>query len=86
MDAPENWPVFKKCKGRLMPNRAQRAETVRAHAETLRPVIAEIIGTGVTTLTGISAELNARGIRAAEGGYWVPAQVSTLLLRLGLIR
>ena len=69
-----------------MPNRAQRAATVRAYAEALRPVVVEIIQAGVTTLTGISAELNARGIRAVEGGHWVPAQVSTLLLRLGFIR
>lgn len=69
-----------------MPTHAQRVEAIRAHAEALRPVIAEIIAAGVTTLTGISNELNARNIRAVEGGQWVPAQVSKLLLRLGIIR
>ena len=69
-----------------MPNRAQRAEAVRAHAEALRPVIAEIMASGVVTLTSISLELNVRSLPAAEGGKWCPAQVSTLLLRLGIIR
>jgi hypothetical protein len=68
-----------------MPTRAQRAEASRAHAEALRPVIAEIIASGVTTLTGVSDDLNARDIRAVEGGRWVPAQVSRLLQRLGFI-
>lgn len=69
-----------------MPTRAQRIETIRTHAEALRPVIANLMASGVTTLTGISAELNARDIRAVEGGQWVPAQVSRLLQRLGFIQ
>lgn len=69
-----------------MPNRAQRTAAVRAHAEALRPVVAEIIASGATTVTKIAAELNSRGIPAAEGGQWVAAQVTTLLLRLGLMR
>ena len=69
-----------------MPTRAERVEAIRAHAEELRPVITEIIASGVTTLTGIGAELNARHIRAVKGGKWVPAQVSRLLQRLGFMR
>lgn len=65
-----------------MPTRAQRVEVIRAHAEALRPVIAEIIASGVTTLTGISNELNLRGIKATKGGIWFPLQISILLRRL----
>lgn len=68
-----------------MTTRAERAESTRAHAESLRPVIVEIIASGVTTLTGVSNDLNAQNIRAVEGGRWVPAQVSRLLQRLGFI-
>lgn len=70
----------------LMPNRAQRAEATRAHAEALRPVVAEIIDSGITSLTGVAEELNARNVKAVEGGRWIPAQVSRLLLRLGFMR
>jgi hypothetical protein len=69
-----------------MPTRAERVEVIHAHAEALRPTVAEIIASGATTLTGISNELNARNIRAVEGGQWVPAQVSRLLQRLGFMR
>ena len=69
-----------------MPNQAQRAEAIRAHLEAMRPVIAELIASGVSTVTKISNELNARNIRAFEGGAWAPSQVSHLMRRLGFSR
>lgn len=65
--------------------RAERAEAIRVHTEALRPVVFEIIALGITTVTGIANELNAQNIGAAEGGRWVPAQVSALLRRLGIM-
>lgn len=69
-----------------MPNRAQRAASVRAYIESLRPAVKEIISSGITSRVDIAKELNLRNIAAAEGGKWHPSQVSTLLLRLGFIQ
>jgi hypothetical protein len=48
-------------------SRKGRAERARRYAADIAPVIAELRAAGVTTLRGIAAELNARGIPTATG-------------------
>jgi hypothetical protein len=55
----------------------------KQRAEALAPTIAEIKAIGVTTLSGIAVELNARSIPTANGGAWAPKQVSRVLGRIG---
>lgn len=51
------------------------------HAAQVKPVLAAIRAEGVTSLLGIAAELNARGILTARGGRWYATSVSNLLSR-----
>jgi hypothetical protein len=52
-------------------------------ATRLAPLIAELRAAGVTTLKGIAAALNERGVSPPSGrGRWGPMQVSRLLKRL----
>jgi hypothetical protein len=44
----------------------------------------EIRAAGITTLDGIAAALNARGVRSARGGAWHPATVRNLIAREAL--
>jgi hypothetical protein len=54
-----------------------------AWAADLAPVIAELQAVGVTSLKGIAAALDERGIPTPTGrGNWHPMQVSRLLKRL----
>lgn len=57
----------------------QRAD---AHAEQLRPVIAELRARGVTSLTGLAAALNADGMRTPRGARWHASSVRNLVRRL----
>ena len=50
-------------------------------AENVIPIIREIQKAGVTTLHGIAAALDARGVRTARGGRWHAATVRSILLR-----
>src|SRR5215469_1049184 len=50
-------------------------------AENVRPVIAAIQATGVTTLREIADALNARGVRTARGGAWHAKTVANILGR-----
>ncbi len=43
------------------------------------PVIREIQSLGVTTLEGIAAKLNQRGLKAPRGGEWHKTSVSRVL-------
>lgn len=64
---------------------ARAVRTVRADARAadLAPLIAELQASGVTTLHGIAAELNRRGIPTAAGrGEWSGKQVRRVLERL----
>jgi DNA invertase Pin-like site-specific DNA recombinase len=61
-------------------NAAQRAQADQFAANVL-PVIESVRAAGVTTLKGIAAALNARGIRTARGGQWYAATVKNLLER-----
>jgi hypothetical protein len=61
---------------------ARRARANRIAAE-LAPTVKELQAAGITSLNGIAAELNARGIPTPAGsGHWYAAQVSRLLKRL----
>ncbi len=53
------------------------------HAQDVLPVIDDIREAGVSSLKGIAAELNARGILTARRGQWHPTTVKNLLARSG---
>jgi len=57
------------------------AEGARRFAENVAPVIGQIRAGGVTSLRGIAAVLNARGVRTARGGRWAATQVGGVLAR-----
>ena len=64
---------------------ARKIRTARAdaHAAKLAPTIKSLQASGATTLRGIAAELNRRGIPTATGrGEWFGAQVRRVLARL----
>jgi DNA invertase Pin-like site-specific DNA recombinase len=54
-----------------------RANADRFAANT-RPVIDQIRKSGITTLRGIAAALNARGVPTARGGTWTPVQIMAI--------
>jgi hypothetical protein len=60
---------------------AQKAAADR-FARDLLPVIEEIRISGITTQTGIAAQLRARGIRTVRGGKWTATSVRNLLARI----
>ena len=53
-----------------------------AHAENLMPLIDSIRASGIETLAGIAAALNARGIKSPRGGAWHPATVARVMARI----
>ncbi|RUP17422.1 recombinase family protein [Methylobacterium sp.] len=57
----------------------RRSQTARASARTndMIPVLAKLRAAGATSLSGIAAALNARGIPAARGEAWTATQVLT---------
>ena len=64
---------------------ALRQLTARANgrAANLVPVIEELKALGITSMRGIAAGLDERGISTARGhGLWSPAQVSRLMKRI----
>ena len=63
---------------------ARTAEAARRFAENAAPVIRQVQESGVASLRGIAAVLNARGVRTARGGRWAATQVSAVLSRAGL--
>jgi hypothetical protein len=60
---------------------ARTAEAARRSAENAVPVIRQVQESGVTSLRGIAAALNARGVRTARGGRWAATQVGAVLKR-----
>lgn len=60
---------------------ARTAEAARRFAENAAPVIREIQNSGVASLRGVAAALNARGVRTARGGRWAATQVGAVLRR-----
>lgn len=61
--------------------KALKAEADR-HAQDVLPIVQDIEASGVTTLHGIAAELNDRGILTARSGQWHPTTVKNLLERV----
>jgi DNA invertase Pin-like site-specific DNA recombinase len=50
-------------------------------AETVLPTISSLRKAGVTSLRGLAAALNGRGVRTARGGRWQVSNVRNLLAR-----
>jgi DNA invertase Pin-like site-specific DNA recombinase len=67
-------------KGNAAAVRAIRAGADR-HAVDILPIIEDIRAAGITSLEGIAAELNVRGILTARGGRWYGTTVRNLLAR-----
>jgi DNA invertase Pin-like site-specific DNA recombinase len=61
---------------------ARTAEEARRFAENVLPIIRQVQASGVSSLRGIAAVLNARGVRTARGGRWAATQVSAVLGRV----
>ncbi|KTS10263.1 hypothetical protein SB2_06865 [Methylobacterium radiotolerans] len=59
-----------------MATRMAKADAGKAQ---IRKTIAAVQAGGVTTLRGIAAELNGRGVLSARGGQWSATQVSRVL-------
>ena len=62
--------------------RATVAANAEAHARDLAPVIAELQAGGVTSLRGIAAALDDRGMLTRRGGRWHVSSVRNVLGRL----
>ena len=62
---------------------ARVAEDALRFAENVLPIIERIRASGVTSLRGIAAVLDARGVRTARGGKWKAMQVGAVLKRTG---
>ena len=62
---------------------AARIAKADAHAATVRPMVEAIRAEGVTTLQGIAAELDRRGVLCARGGSYDATRVRRLLARTG---
>ena len=60
---------------------AANATAADAFAANVVPVIRSIEAAGITTLSGLAAALNARGVRTARGGAWHAKSVSRLVER-----
>jgi DNA invertase Pin-like site-specific DNA recombinase len=52
------------------------------HAEDLRPVVEALQQEGISSLGGIAAPLNERGMLTPRGAQWYESSVSNLLARL----
>lgn len=57
-------------------------EKANAHAEDLRPVLADLKANGVTSLGAIAKALNDGDFKTPRGGAWHKTSVSNLLSRL----
>jgi DNA invertase Pin-like site-specific DNA recombinase len=76
----------RKRRGARLGNRTNLAEAqalgaARRFAENTAPVIREIHASGVASLRGIAAALNAGGVRTARGGRWAATQAAAVLAR-----
>ena len=60
---------------------ARTAEGAQRFAENVAPIIEQIQVSGITSLRGVAAVLNTRGVRTARGGRWAATQVSSVLAR-----
>lgn len=69
-------------KGNTAAIEALKADADRRAREDILPVVDDIRATGTTSMKGIAAELNARGILTARKGRWHPTSVKRLLERI----
>lgn len=60
---------------------ARTAEAARRFAENVVPIIRQVQASGITSLRGIAAVLNVRGVRTARGGRWAATQVGAILMK-----
>jgi hypothetical protein len=51
-------------------------------AENVAPVIRQVQASGVTSLRGVAAALNARSVRSARGGRWAATRVGAVQARV----
>ena len=65
---------------------ARTAEGAQRFARNVAPVIEQIRAGGATSLRGIAAVLNKRGVRTARGGRWAATQVAGVLARSAAAR
>ena len=56
-------------------------QTADRYAADILPIIDDVRASGITSLAGIAAELNARGILTARSGQWYAATVRNVLRR-----
>ncbi len=61
---------------------ARVAEDALRFAENVLPIIERIRASGITSLRGIAAVMDARGVRTARGGKWKSMQVGAILERV----
>ncbi|PZR07782.1 MAG: resolvase [Azospirillum brasilense] len=61
---------------------ARTAQQALRFAENVAPIIRQVQASGVGSLRGVAAALNARGVRSARGGRWAATQVKTVLARV----
>src|SRR5207245_2769915 len=59
--------------------RAALKANARQFAANVRPIIDEIIRSGVTSHNAIAAKLNERNVHTARGGTWTHVQVAAIL-------
>lgn len=67
-------------KARVLGAAGNRREADR-FAANVRPIIAQVKATGITSLRAVASALTARGVPTARGGTWNAAQVSNVLRR-----
>ena len=65
---------------------ARTSECAMRPAENIAPIIQQIRASGIVSLRGVAAALNARGVRTARGGRWAATQVGAVLARAGRAR
>ena len=85
--------AVRKAQGALLGNRtnlaeaqalgaAQTAAGALRFAQNAAPLIQQVQNSGVASLRGVAAALNARGVRTARGGQWAATQVGAVLRRV----
>jgi hypothetical protein len=74
--------------GHRGPSIADKARSARATARAadLAPIMSELKAEGITSLNGIAAALNARGVPTPAGSsHWHASQVARVLRRLAFL-
>lgn len=61
----------------------ENRDAAAERAKALAPIIAELQAAGISSLRGIAAALNERGVTTANGGQWTAVQVRRVIDRLG---